>query len=61
MSASLVGSEMCIRDREPWLRITPGRCRSTLLRQRWRSPLSRRWRRLWGLCLLYTSDAADDM
>eukprot|EP00969_Alexandrium_andersonii_P318052 14048824-Alexandrium_andersonii.AAC.1 len=61
MSASLVGSEMCIRDsRLPALRNTlqhlqrarasPGGCRPpelALLCQ--------------GGCLLYTSDAADDM
>eukprot|EP00969_Alexandrium_andersonii_P275660 12182721-Alexandrium_andersonii.AAC.1 len=61
MSASLVGSEMCIRDRlssgrapAPWMppKSAPGAC----------------WRRFWGVqggggspCLLYTSDAADDM
>eukprot|EP00969_Alexandrium_andersonii_P194069 8572906-Alexandrium_andersonii.AAC.1 len=60
MSASLVGSEMCIRD-------------SSLIGSSWslvrllqaRAPPSRRWPRggrgsLRG-CLLYTSDAADDM
>eukprot|EP00969_Alexandrium_andersonii_P160098 7073653-Alexandrium_andersonii.AAC.1 len=61
MSASLVGSEMCIRDRQ---RRAPARKRSI------------RQMRLWGMgydgeggdtralsenCLLYTSDAADDM
>eukprot|EP00969_Alexandrium_andersonii_P165432 7310834-Alexandrium_andersonii.AAC.1 len=61
MSASLVGSEMCIRDRpHPALRLT--------LRGR-RTPSSRRGRgracspvgKLSMTCLLYTSDAADDM
>eukprot|EP00969_Alexandrium_andersonii_P249883 11043817-Alexandrium_andersonii.AAC.1 len=60
MSASLVGSEMCIRDR-PSL-ASPG------LAFRWpdlphMTSLVRRRRqsgRHWG-CLLYTSDAADDM
>eukprot|EP00969_Alexandrium_andersonii_P204242 9024962-Alexandrium_andersonii.AAC.1 len=61
MSASLVGSEMCIRDRA-W-------------RRRSFHTLPRRWPRLRGRelsmprgartsrrpCLLYTSDAADDM
>eukprot|EP00969_Alexandrium_andersonii_P087072 3841413-Alexandrium_andersonii.AAC.1 len=61
MSASLVGSEMCIRDR-PW-----GMRRSTTAqyckggaRTAWTSrrvPRSTRQRS----CLLYTSDAADDM
>eukprot|EP00969_Alexandrium_andersonii_P262392 11600241-Alexandrium_andersonii.AAC.1 len=59
MSASLVGSEMCIRDRRspraqqakrpsPRLRIGESR----------RTPMRRSKRR--G-CLLYTSDAADDI
>eukprot|EP00969_Alexandrium_andersonii_P191141 8442967-Alexandrium_andersonii.AAC.1 len=60
MSASLVGSEMCIRDS---------------LRKRLRQRLRAAWsveideelaqavERCWGRdnCLLYTSDAADDM
>eukprot|EP00969_Alexandrium_andersonii_P199163 8794577-Alexandrium_andersonii.AAC.1 len=60
MSASLVGSEMCIRDR----------CRSRSRRPRPRASRPPRPRasshpwpcgpRLWP-CLLYTSDAADDM
>eukprot|EP00969_Alexandrium_andersonii_P121644 5377845-Alexandrium_andersonii.AAC.1 len=60
MSASLVGSEMCIRDRG--LRgSSSGRCR------RARSPTSSGSRIRAGrvferkTCLLYTSDAADDM
>eukprot|EP00969_Alexandrium_andersonii_P341603 15099766-Alexandrium_andersonii.AAC.1 len=61
MSASLVGSEMCIRD-SPWSTRPPGRPAAapcSLLRP-WASGLL-------GLsaaarcCLLYTSDAADDM
>eukprot|EP00969_Alexandrium_andersonii_P207680 9174716-Alexandrium_andersonii.AAC.1 len=60
MSASLVGSEMCIRDRLwPSPRLLP-------------APLPGDWGRSverWGArahgsgtgCLLYTSDAADDM
>eukprot|EP00969_Alexandrium_andersonii_P080656 3555143-Alexandrium_andersonii.AAC.1 len=61
MSASLVGSEMCIRDR---------RWRAYPLAQRLprRGPLSATWispsastRIRTGFCLLYTSDAADDM
>eukprot|EP00969_Alexandrium_andersonii_P318041 14048341-Alexandrium_andersonii.AAC.1 len=60
MSASLVGSEMCIRDR-----------RSTSLAYRWvgwpvgHAADGRALRSIIGawcrLCLLYTSDAADDM
>eukprot|EP00969_Alexandrium_andersonii_P021575 944713-Alexandrium_andersonii.AAC.1 len=61
MSASLVGSEMCIRDR-----LRPGQ-------NQWTSGHSPRdegtgsgpWQaarmRTRGTCLLYTSDAADDM
>eukprot|EP00969_Alexandrium_andersonii_P266479 11777594-Alexandrium_andersonii.AAC.1 len=60
MSASLVGSEMCIRDSSPpapitsvwagqavgvWLKSAARGCRRPLART----------------CLLYTSDAADDM
>eukprot|EP00969_Alexandrium_andersonii_P141642 6263835-Alexandrium_andersonii.AAC.1 len=60
MSASLVGSEMCIRDSLPGRalcapRVTAGGA----------SPSRRRRggarRRRGGACLLYTSDAADDM
>eukprot|EP00969_Alexandrium_andersonii_P123786 5470569-Alexandrium_andersonii.AAC.1 len=61
MSASLVGSEMCIRDRF-WV---CGACRLMMFP-------SRRCRPIFaphpdpifdplGACLLYTSDAADDM
>eukprot|EP00969_Alexandrium_andersonii_P247019 10916611-Alexandrium_andersonii.AAC.1 len=61
MSASLVGSEMCIRDR------LPGRRRADdgvvalappapALRRVALRPLA-----LAAVCLLYTSDAADDM
>eukprot|EP00969_Alexandrium_andersonii_P070946 3132924-Alexandrium_andersonii.AAC.1 len=60
MSASLVGSEMCIRDRKS----APGATRSGRLHPSWSEgthgpskapgPGPKR-------CLLYTSDAADDM
>eukprot|EP00969_Alexandrium_andersonii_P240844 10632198-Alexandrium_andersonii.AAC.1 len=60
MSASLVGSEMCIRDRrcadchcaasDYPLRCTALRCDAQRLS--WQGP---------SPCLLYTSDAADDM
>eukprot|EP00969_Alexandrium_andersonii_P251873 11132697-Alexandrium_andersonii.AAC.1 len=60
MSASLVGSEMCIRDRRP--QKSSGRDG-----QRSRSGSTRRARSASSVftvpitCLLYTSDAADDM
>eukprot|EP00969_Alexandrium_andersonii_P270324 11948451-Alexandrium_andersonii.AAC.1 len=63
MSASLVGSEMCIRDRPlKWASaVFP-----TPERSPFRSPPAiANWRNGSGLmgrsCLLYTSDAADDM
>eukprot|EP00969_Alexandrium_andersonii_P105147 4639595-Alexandrium_andersonii.AAC.1 len=52
MSASLVGSEMCIRDRSP-------RC-APLEGTPWTRTGTWGGRRSWA-CLLYTSDAADDM
>eukprot|EP00969_Alexandrium_andersonii_P155624 6880290-Alexandrium_andersonii.AAC.1 len=61
MSASLVGSEMCIRD-------SPARARNALgvpapAQGRGRAPQAPPLWEVWGreLCLLYTSDAADDM
>eukprot|EP00975_Prorocentrum_lima_P058811 12333630-Prorocentrum_lima.AAC.1 len=60
MTSSLVGSEMCIRDR-PWGLRLGARAQGVL-----RPPLPEleparcRVRRVKG-CLLYTSDAADDM
>eukprot|EP00975_Prorocentrum_lima_P060975 12786295-Prorocentrum_lima.AAC.1 len=60
MTSSLVGSEMCIRDRNllktknhHFMMLT--RHTSTML-----SPMTKRKLRL-RICLLYTSDAADDM
>eukprot|EP00969_Alexandrium_andersonii_P224241 9903135-Alexandrium_andersonii.AAC.1 len=60
MSASLVGSEMCIRDR-PWS--GPTRPRTCPHRRRGRSPTTVNFCSSGnkGTCLLYTSDAADDM
>eukprot|EP00969_Alexandrium_andersonii_P070987 3135041-Alexandrium_andersonii.AAC.1 len=61
MSASLVGSEMCIRDR---VGDVP---RSGLVGHNGLGVANDRWKlrvvvdRLRGSCLLYTSDAADDM
>eukprot|EP00969_Alexandrium_andersonii_P277098 12248082-Alexandrium_andersonii.AAC.1 len=60
MSASLVGSEMCIRDRaipEARAPAPPRKFCSHRPRIPRRTPFA--WRK--GPCLLYTSDAADDM
>eukprot|EP00969_Alexandrium_andersonii_P286468 12663659-Alexandrium_andersonii.AAC.1 len=61
MSASLVGSEMCIRDRRSEVlqlsrtqRSGHPSSRTELLAPREREPMN-------YTCLLYTSDAADDM
>eukprot|EP00969_Alexandrium_andersonii_P255737 11304654-Alexandrium_andersonii.AAC.1 len=60
MSASLVGSEMCIRDSVAH-RPGPSR-RGAALDERRRAGASiRRGPRRRRPCLLYTSDAADDM
>eukprot|EP00969_Alexandrium_andersonii_P180865 7992382-Alexandrium_andersonii.AAC.1 len=61
MSASLVGSEMCIRDRSADV----CRCASVLMLHAVHTVRATRPAAVvWGLlgdCLLYTSDAADDM
>eukprot|EP00969_Alexandrium_andersonii_P044569 1955867-Alexandrium_andersonii.AAC.1 len=60
MSASLVGSEMCIRDRSSELQnlATDKFEEGLLLWENW----VEYYQRVSGLsCLLYTSDAADDM
>eukprot|EP00969_Alexandrium_andersonii_P303264 13406225-Alexandrium_andersonii.AAC.1 len=61
MSASLVGSEMCIRDRSTSPR--PPRARPTA--RNWapvqRTPAAASTITPASRCLLYTSDAADDM
>eukprot|EP00969_Alexandrium_andersonii_P095827 4231994-Alexandrium_andersonii.AAC.1 len=61
MSASLVGSEMCIRD--SFLPLDSNWQQRAVLRGR-SAPRAARGRQTrtprWG-CLLYTSDAADDM
>eukprot|EP00969_Alexandrium_andersonii_P213648 9434601-Alexandrium_andersonii.AAC.1 len=60
MSASLVGSEMCIRDSHmPRGDATIGGVEISQRRRSWRTPSSPRVRV--RPCLLYTSDAADDM
>eukprot|EP00969_Alexandrium_andersonii_P305013 13482624-Alexandrium_andersonii.AAC.1 len=61
MSASLVGSEMCIRDRprSAAARDAPAQWRSDATCVQDQTSIS-----FWGWilpCLLYTSDAADDM
>eukprot|EP00969_Alexandrium_andersonii_P252748 11170113-Alexandrium_andersonii.AAC.1 len=60
MSASLVGSEMCIRDRRQTalaVALNPRKSEPARLSAR-----RRRYHALRGTsCLLYTSDAADDM
>eukprot|EP00969_Alexandrium_andersonii_P338817 14974623-Alexandrium_andersonii.AAC.1 len=60
MSASLVGSEMCIRDRS---RCAQRQQRSRALTPRGLCTCGSRLARGRSLCrcLLYTSDAADDM
>eukprot|EP00969_Alexandrium_andersonii_P269055 11891507-Alexandrium_andersonii.AAC.1 len=60
MSASLVGSEMCIRDRSGTGRQTPRGHLSERVRVR-KAPNGARKGPLLTACLLYTSDAADDM
>eukprot|EP00969_Alexandrium_andersonii_P196152 8666153-Alexandrium_andersonii.AAC.1 len=60
MSASLVGSEMCIRDRGS----TPATSQDSLTQRCARETVGRISQRLAihpRTCLLYTSDAADDM
>eukprot|EP00969_Alexandrium_andersonii_P075309 3320521-Alexandrium_andersonii.AAC.1 len=61
MSASLVGSEMCIRDRiqeqpQSWCPKLPKGAVCTVLTTQIATPPAK-----WLICLLYTSDAADDM
>eukprot|EP00975_Prorocentrum_lima_P059114 12396139-Prorocentrum_lima.AAC.1 len=61
MTSSLVGSEMCIRDSTICWRAAPGRAGmldTTVYVVSWQSGLLAV---AWKDCLLYTSDAADDM
>eukprot|EP00969_Alexandrium_andersonii_P212555 9385749-Alexandrium_andersonii.AAC.1 len=62
MSASLVGSEMCIRDSPPPRRTAKRKRRRTKRRAScaWTCEMGVSDIRRFG-CLLYTSDAADDM
>eukprot|EP00969_Alexandrium_andersonii_P268765 11878133-Alexandrium_andersonii.AAC.1 len=60
MSASLVGSEMCIRDRYEG----GERHGQQVAGWTWKQQLGLQWKALalsTKSCLLYTSDAADDM
>eukprot|EP00969_Alexandrium_andersonii_P036808 1613270-Alexandrium_andersonii.AAC.1 len=61
MSASLVGSEMCIRDRATSFTYQLGHVVDVAPPAQVTSPLRLTLRRLLQTCLLYTSDAADDM
>eukprot|EP00969_Alexandrium_andersonii_P121289 5361395-Alexandrium_andersonii.AAC.1 len=61
MSASLVGSEMCIRDRAIRRRGSCGGRGSHAARSCSGRRTSAACSRSLGACLLYTSDAADDM
>eukprot|EP00969_Alexandrium_andersonii_P225545 9960464-Alexandrium_andersonii.AAC.1 len=60
MSASLVGSEMCIRDRTGARANSPQSQRRHTRGGRPPHPATESGTRTAG-CLLYTSDAADDM
>eukprot|EP00969_Alexandrium_andersonii_P332505 14693818-Alexandrium_andersonii.AAC.1 len=60
MSASLVGSEMCIRDSAVPAPAAPARLLQACSRLS-RAGTRARARAFGWCCLLYTSDAADDM
>eukprot|EP00969_Alexandrium_andersonii_P030388 1325192-Alexandrium_andersonii.AAC.1 len=60
MSASLVGSEMCIRDRPPPRRGGAQSCKSGSVECGPTVVAAAHWTAA-DACLLYTSDAADDM
>eukprot|EP00975_Prorocentrum_lima_P029578 6208735-Prorocentrum_lima.AAC.1 len=61
MTSSLVGSEMCIRDRCLRTTSTSARAFSTARRRKARRGLPQPSSLVGPACLLYTSDAADDM
>eukprot|EP00969_Alexandrium_andersonii_P025747 1124041-Alexandrium_andersonii.AAC.1 len=61
MSASLVGSEMCIRDSACYLQRLALIAPIAPIGLRRGAPLSPPVRSRPSACLLYTSDAADDM
>eukprot|EP00969_Alexandrium_andersonii_P302515 13372849-Alexandrium_andersonii.AAC.1 len=61
MSASLVGSEMCIRDsRRRGRPLTLAGASRRRFRKKFLE-FAGVWRKMMRNCLLYTSDAADDM
>eukprot|EP00969_Alexandrium_andersonii_P130361 5763934-Alexandrium_andersonii.AAC.1 len=60
MSASLVGSEMCIRDR-PLLAVHQARLRFVSIIEVTVESMHAVISKALRTCLLYTSDAADDM
>eukprot|EP00969_Alexandrium_andersonii_P039000 1709840-Alexandrium_andersonii.AAC.1 len=60
MSASLVGSEMCIRDRASSSPSESLTIRESCALMPWASASTLACVASWS-CLLYTSDAADDM
>eukprot|EP00975_Prorocentrum_lima_P030093 6312593-Prorocentrum_lima.AAC.1 len=60
MTSSLVGSEMCIRDRaNPAQGASAVRVRGAAMKEWGHAPAC--WVQPPSPCLLYTSDAADDM
>eukprot|EP00969_Alexandrium_andersonii_P195404 8632523-Alexandrium_andersonii.AAC.1 len=61
MSASLVGSEMCIRDRPEPISHDPKSIGRNSSRSLWLLVTTTRLAGGLRPCLLYTSDAADDM
>eukprot|EP00975_Prorocentrum_lima_P024005 5051625-Prorocentrum_lima.AAC.1 len=60
MTSSLVGSEMCIRDSENSWRYL-GRSTASKNEEEGTTKVVGSWVIKWKNCLLYTSDAADDM
>ena len=60
MLRSLVGSEMCIRDRV-WTNLNLGEVVPDVMSPMTRSMIEPMFTPLFGSCLLYTSDAADDL
>eukprot|EP00975_Prorocentrum_lima_P029188 6130523-Prorocentrum_lima.AAC.1 len=60
MTSSLVGSEMCIRDRRCSV-ARDGICREAVFGGRWSFVFALKMEHETSPCLLYTSDAADDM
>mgnify|MGYP007068840662 CR=1 FL=1 len=61
MLRSLVGSEMCIRDRMSYERALEESLFSDIRKMRSYRDIAAVTKDLPGTCLLYTSDAADDL